>query len=49
MRANRKDFDETKYISSLIKMMNYQKSIMKFEEKLKLVPKKNLIAKMNCV
>ena len=43
MTAYRKDFDETKYVLFLIKLMNYQKNIIKFGKKLKILPKKNLI------
>ena len=37
-RFIQKRLDETKYMSFLIKMMNYWKNIMKFENKLKSEP-----------
>ena len=40
--AFRRDFDETKYISFLIKDDNYLKNTIKFGKKLKIVSKKNL-------
>ena len=40
--AFRRDFDETKYISFLIKDDNYLKNAIKFGKKLKIVSKKNL-------
>ena len=42
MSAYRKDFDETKYISFLIKDDDYQKITMKIGKKLKVVSKQNL-------
>ena len=43
MRAYRKDFEETKYMLFLIKDTNYQKNIMKFGEKLKMLSKWNFV------
>ena len=40
MSAYRRDFDETKYMSFLIKDDEFWKKIMKFRKKLKIVSKK---------
>ena len=46
IRAPRRDFDETKYMSFLITMMNYYKNIMKFGKALEIVSKKSLIGNL---
>ena len=46
MGACRRDFNETKYISFLTKDDELIENIMKFEKKLKIVSKKNLIVNL---
>ena len=43
MRANRRDFDEIRYMSFLIKDDELLENIMKFGKTLKIVSKKNLV------